>query len=128
MTFDEVHKLIKKGDLMAVRAALDGGVDANLSNKFSWTLLMLAALEGNTPIAELLIARGAEIDKANAAGETALSLTACGGHLRLMKVLLAHGSSKGCRPHGTALKDWIKISSGLPPKRVRSVLDVLDHD
>lgn len=125
MTFNEMHKLIKKGDLMAVRAALDSGVDANLSNKFSWTLLMLAALKGSTPIAELLISRGTEIDKTNAFGETALSLAACGGHVPFMEILLARGASKDCRPHGAALTDWIKLSSGLSPERVRSVLDLL---
>ena len=128
MTFDQMHKLIKKGDLMAVRAALDGGVDVNVSNRFSWTLLMLAAIEGDSPISELLISRGANVEKANSAGETALSLAACGGHLRLIRTLLANGASRDCRPHGTTLKDWVKVSSGLSPENIRSVLDLIGND
>ena len=128
MNFDEMHKVIKKGDVIAVRAALDNGVDANLSNTFSWTLLMLAAIEGDSPVSELLISRGANVDKANSFGETALSLAACGGHLRLIRTLLAHGASKDCRPHGTTLKDWVKVSSGLSPENIRSVLDLVGND
>jgi uncharacterized protein len=91
MTNDEVHRLIKKGDLVSLLHELDGGMSPDLSNQFSWTLLMLAALEGNTAIGELLISRGATIDKANDFGETALSLAAHGGHTQFIKVLLAHG-------------------------------------
>jgi ankyrin repeat protein len=46
MTFDEVHKLIKKGDLLSLRQALGDGVDPNQPNRFGWTLLMIAARKG----------------------------------------------------------------------------------
>jgi hypothetical protein len=39
-----------------LRRELDDGLDANLSNEFSWSLPMLATLEGNTSLGELLIA------------------------------------------------------------------------
>jgi hypothetical protein len=64
MTFDEAHKLIKKSDTVSLRRALDEGMVADLSNQFSWTLLMLTAIEGDTAIAELLISRGADTNKA----------------------------------------------------------------
>jgi len=128
MTFDNAHKLIKKGDLLSLRAELDSGMNPDVSNQFSWTLLMLAALEGSARIAELLIARGANINTANVVGETALSLAACGGHIRLVKLLLARGASKDCRPHGTTLNDWMRASSGLSQEKLRSVLDLIDDD
>ena len=58
----------------------------NLSNQFSWTLLMLAAIKGNLTIGELLISSGADIDAINDFGETALSLAAHGGHTRFVRV------------------------------------------
>lgn len=54
MTFAEVHRLIKDGDLLCLRHELDGGLGASFSNQFSWTLLMLAAIEGNTAIVNFL--------------------------------------------------------------------------
>ena len=65
MTFDDAHKLIKKGDILALRCELDSGMSPDLSNQFSWTLLMLAAIEGNTKIGELLVSRGANVNKTN---------------------------------------------------------------
>jgi uncharacterized protein len=88
MTFAEAHTVIKKGDLISLRRALDEGLDPNLANQFSWTLLMLATMQGKTSIAELLVARGAHVNKTNDFGETALSLAAHFGHISLIKVLL----------------------------------------
>jgi len=125
MTFDEAHRLIKKSDVVSLRHELDEGVSPNFSNQFSWTLLMLAAIEGNTNIGELLISRGAALDKTNDFGETALSLAAHGGHASFIRLLLAHGASTGCRPHGHSLEDWLKIASGLPQDKIASILNLL---
>ena len=80
MTFNEVHRVIKIGDLVSLRVELDAGLNPSLSNQFSWTLLMPAAMEGNIAIGELLVSSGAELDTINDFGETALSLAAHGGH------------------------------------------------
>lgn len=125
MTHDEAHRLIKKGDLVSLRHELDGGMSPDLSNKFSWTLLMLAALEGNTAVGELLISRGASINKTNDFGETALSLAAHGGHTGFIRILLDHGASIHCRPHGTTLENWMEAASGLPQDKIRSILDLI---
>jgi ankyrin repeat protein len=127
MTFDEAQTFIKKGDVISLRQALDAGMLPDLSNQFSWTVLMLTAIEGNTTIAELLIERGADKNKANDFGDTALSLAACGGHAQLVKVLLNHGASAECRPHGTTLDSWLRVSSGLPQEKIRQVLDLISR-
>ena len=126
ITFDEAHRLIKKGDLVSLRHELDSGLSPNLSNQFSWTLLMLAALEGNTTIGELLISRGTPLDTTNVFGETALSLSAHRGHAPFVRILLANGASTDCRPHGHSLEDWLKVASGLPQVKIASVLDLLN--
>ena len=125
MTFDDLHKLIKNGDIISLRRELDEGTSANLSNQFSWTLLMLAANEGNLPMAELLISRGADVNAVNDCGETALSLAACAGHIRLVRMLLAKGSFTECEPHGQPLENWLKVSSGLPSDKVASILEII---
>jgi ankyrin repeat protein len=126
MTFDAAHRLIKHGDLIALRHELDGGMSPNLSNEFSWTLLMLAAIEGNAKMGELFISRGADVDATNNFGETALSLAAHAGHTPFISVLLANGASTDCHPHGQSLKDWLKGSSDLPPVKIASILDLID--
>jgi len=53
MTFDEASKLIKKGDIIRLRKELQDGLSPNMANQYSSTLLMIAALEGNTSIGGL---------------------------------------------------------------------------
>jgi ankyrin repeat protein len=126
MTFKQVHRLIKNGELLSLRSELDGGLSPSLSNKFSWTLLMLAAIEGNTAIGKLLISRGAELDAKNKFGETALSLAAHGGHTSFIQLLLANGASPNCQPHGHNLNDWIRVASGLPQAKIASILNLIN--
>jgi uncharacterized protein len=126
MTFDGLQKLIKKGDFISLRQQLDEGTSAKLSNQFSWTLLMLAANEGNLPMTELLISRGADVNAVNDYGETALSLAACGGHIQLVRALLARGSRSDCEPHGHTLENWLKVSSGLSQSKIATILEVIE--
>jgi ankyrin repeat protein len=125
MTFEVLHRLIKKSDVISLRRELDTGVSPNLSNQFSWTLLMLAAIEGNRSIGELLISKGADVNAINDFGETALSLAAHGGHIPFIRALLASGASTDCHPHGTSLGEWLRVSSGLPQDKIASVLDLI---
>ena len=124
-TFDALHRLIKHGDIVSLRCELDAGTSPKLSNRFSWTLLMLAALEGNLKIGELLISRGADINATNKFGETALSLAAHRAHMRFIKLLLAHGASVDCLPHGSNLEDRLRSSSGLPDHKIAHIMDVV---
>jgi len=126
MTFDAAHKLIKKGDLLGLREELDRRMSPNLSNQYSWNLLMLAAMEGNTSIGELLISRGADVNAINDFGETALSLAAHKGHAPFVRALLANGASPNCRPHGHRLTDWLEVSSGLPTEKIASILELIN--
>jgi uncharacterized protein len=127
MTFDMLHKFIKRGDILSVRRELDAGANPNLANQFGWSLLMLAGLEGNTSIGELLLSRGAEVDTKNDFGETALSLAAHGVHLPFIRILLANGASAACRPHGASLENWLRAGSGLSESKIASILALIEQ-
>jgi ankyrin repeat protein len=107
MTFDEVSKLIKKGDIIQLRKELQDGLSPNIANQYSWTLLMIAALEGNTSIGSLLIESGAELDRRNKFHDTALSLAAHSGHSSFVSLLLTGGASLECHPFGTTFDVWL---------------------
>lgn len=123
--FNELYRLIKHGDLVAIRNALESGVSSNMENRFGWTLLMLAAVEGNTAIGELLIASGADVNKVTSMGigQTALSLSVIGGHIRFLKLLLEHGANPdaGHYPPET----WLPACR-LPPKSEEAILAMLE--
>ena len=85
--FHTAHRLIKRGDLLAMRHALETGLDANLSNRFGWTLLMLAALHGRSDFAELLLASGADPTRRNKFGDSASGLAAHKGFQHLSSAL-----------------------------------------
>ena len=55
---------------------------------------MLAAIEGNRAVAELLLERGADVNSANNVGETALSLAAHNGHVSLVRLLKDSGAGR----------------------------------
>src|SRR5215472_5759983 len=127
MNFDECHRIIKKGDVVSLRHAIDSGnIDPNLRNQFSWTLLMLAALEGNTSIGELLLERGASVNALNSFGETAMSLAAHKGHVSFLRMVLEAGASPDVRPHGHSLEDWLTAATGLPPAKIDLILQIVD--
>jgi ankyrin repeat protein len=129
MTFEDCHRVIKKGNLLELHRAIDAGeLDPNLSNRFSWTLLMLAALEGNTRIADLLLERGAAVNAKNDFGETALSLAAHKGHEPLLRLLVKHGASPDPRPHGSGLRTWLEGASGLPPAKIGAIMDLIENE
>src|SRR5437764_13521246 len=128
MNFEEAHSCIKRGNIGSLNRSLDSALDPNLSNQFSWTLLMLAAIQGNTAIGRALVSHGANVDATNNFGECALSIAAHKGHVAFASWLLDAGASRECRTHGLALSEWIEQPSGLPAQKISAVLQLLrDH-
>jgi ankyrin repeat protein len=111
MNFDEASKAIKKGDVLRLRHYLDSGLDPNLSNQFGWTLLMCAAMEGNTAVARELIMRGAQLDARNKHSDAALSLAAHTGHPGFVALLIDAGASLDGHPFGRSLEDFLEWAS-----------------
>ena len=131
MTYEAVHRVIKRGDVETLKKALKSGLSADLCNQNRWTLLMLAAMGGNTAIGKLLIEAGADVDHRNNFRDTALSLAVHTGHPSFVKLLLSSGASLDCHPHGNSLEvflDWVaQYGSGsggqLQIERIREIFD-----
>jgi ankyrin repeat protein len=112
MTFDEASKLIKKGDIVSLRKELQCGLSPNLCNQYSWTLLMDAAMQGNTSIGSLLIENGAELDRRNI-------------HPAFVSLLLVNGASLDCHPHGNSFDIWLDWACeyGRCSPKIRTLFD-----
>lgn len=80
MTYRGAQNLIKRGDESGLRLALDAGLDPNLANQNGWTLLMLAAVEGDVAIGRLLMDKGANINARNNRSESAAALASNRGY------------------------------------------------
>jgi uncharacterized protein len=113
--FRRLQRAIKRSDFAALRIELDSGVSHNLANKFGWTLLMLAEFKGGVAIGELLISRGADMNKATNYGksgfpeQTALSSAIIGGHPRFLKLLLDKGADINSTLTGASPENWLSV-------------------
>jgi ankyrin repeat protein len=89
LSYRAAQNLIKRGDEPALRAALEAGLDPNLANPNGWSLLMLAAVEGDVPIGKLLLEHGANVSTCNNKNETALSIATNRGYALFVELLSA---------------------------------------
>jgi ankyrin repeat protein len=87
LSYRAAQTLIKRGDEPALRAALATGLDPNLVNQNGWSLLMLAAVEGDVPIGRLLLEFGANPVLTNNKADTALTLATHRGHQLFVALL-----------------------------------------
>lgn len=89
---------VESGDLSQVRAWLDAGLDPNFLADRIGTGLMIAAWSDNVKMMELLVARGADVNRANALGETALMHASWRGSANAVKWLLGKGAKVNSDP------------------------------
>jgi hypothetical protein len=59
---DQLYEAVRKGDVAAVKAALDAGADVNAKFRYGATALFKAAERGNADVVKLLIERGADVN------------------------------------------------------------------
>ena len=84
--------VIERGDSALAREWLDAGLDPDFEGKLVGTGVMIAAWEGNIPMMELFVARGADVNKVNSFGEQALLHAAWKGRLEAVRWLVEHGA------------------------------------
>ena len=83
---------ILRGDVEAVRRALEAGTDVDVRNAQGQSALMLAAHRGDLALVELLLARRADPDQRAKYGLSALMLAVVGGHEAVARALARAGA------------------------------------
>ena len=89
---------VESGGIAQVREWLNRGLDPDFVADRIGTGLMIAAWRGDIPMMELLVSRGADVNKANALGERAIMHAAWQGRAAAVKWLLAKGARINSEP------------------------------
>lgn len=90
---DELFNAARKGDVAAVKALLDRGVDVNTKFRYGATALSYASDKGHLEVVKLLLERKADVNvKDTFYGATPLIWAAEKGHAKIVEALLAAGA------------------------------------
>ena len=101
----EIVAATRAGELESVRKELSRKVDPNTRDAFQRTALHWAAIRGRKEIADLLLARGAQVDPKDQDERTPLSFAAVDNRLEVARVLLA----KGADANGADYRGWTHL-------------------
>jgi len=82
----------RAGDTDRLRAYVEHGVPANLTDAAGNTLLMLAAYNGHAPTVRALVALGADPDRTNDRGQSPLACAVSKGEDDVVAALMAAGA------------------------------------
>jgi ankyrin repeat protein len=93
ISYRAAQSLIKRGDEINLRKALDERLDPNLVNQNGWSLLMLAAVEGDVSLGRLLLEHNANPALKNNKDDTALTMATHRGFTAFVKLLEEHGTA-----------------------------------
>jgi ankyrin repeat protein len=77
-----------------------------------WPLLMIAAKEGDKPMAELLLRSGADVNAENNSSEVALHYAALHGHKEMVQLLIDHGANVNVKNDAAATPLAAATSAG----------------
>ena len=87
---ESIHLAAKAGHIEAVKKHLDMGTDVNEKDDLQMTPLLYADTK---EIAELLIAKGADVDGMGVQGMTPLNMAASAGHAGIAELLISKGAN-----------------------------------
>ena len=107
-TIKPIFWAAEHGNVPAVRACLESGVDVNkvLSEDNHSTALLIAAIQGHTHVVMELIKAGADVNQAISTGVTPLYAAARNGHDGIVALLIQAGADvrKACKGGYTPMK------------------------
>ena len=121
--FDVLYAAVEKGDALAVGQNLEHCPDVNETAPNSHTLLSIAANEGHTEVAVLLLSRGADASPRIRSGDTPLHIVAYRGHTRIADLLLHHGAEVDARGQGGDTPLLVAAQAG----HIGVVAHLVDH-
>jgi hypothetical protein len=95
-TPDDLLDAVRRGDLAAVRAALDAGVPVDTPFRYERTALSFAAGRDNVEIVKLLLDRGADPNKKDTFyGATPMNWAADKGSVAMIRLMIERGGTPG---------------------------------
>ena len=98
-----IHGAAKEGNIEAVKKHLAAGADVNAKDRYGYTALGRAVSVGHKETAELLIAKGADVN-ITALGKTLLDTAIKRKHTEIADLLRKHGGKKAAKPEPTKTK------------------------
>lgn len=104
---------IKNNNVKLVEELIDEGADVSQVDKYGATPLYIAAEEGQSHVAELLLDRGADVNQARTNnGKTPLWVAAENGQLDVAKLLLDRGADINLANTNGAIPLWVAEKYG----------------
>ena len=95
-TPDDLLEAVRRGDLAAVRAALDAGVPVDTPFRYERTALSFAAGRDNLEIVKLLLERGADPNKKDTFyGASPMNWAADKGSVAMIRLMIERGGTPG---------------------------------
>lgn len=88
----DLIELARRGDAAGLTAALDGGGDLDVRDRWGQGLLHHAAAKGAEDCVALLLSRGAAVNATSDAGNAPLMVAAANGQVGVVRKLLAEGA------------------------------------
>jgi cytohesin len=127
-----IHDAIIKGDIEAVKQHLAAGVDVNARGDslgfedIEWTPLRGAAYGGDKEIAELLIAKGANVNAKGNHGQTPLHEAAFEGHKEVAELFIDNGADVNAKIKLGEHKGQTPLDLATHPKNPKASTELAD--
>ena len=122
LTDEKFIRICRKGDLKAVKKALENGANVNAWEEKGRTVLIEAAKKGNLELVQMLIRFNADVNAKDDKGITALMEASRHGYLFTVEALIRAGAEVNATNHNgwTALMQAVKFSH---PQTAAALLD-----
>ena len=133
---DQLYEAVRKGDVAAVKSALDRGADVNAKFRYGTTALFKACERGNAEITKILLDRGADTKvKDTFYGATAMSWAIDGKHVQVVRLMLEKNTDeiedvllKGVREADTEMLKVALDRGGIDPGSLTAALAMSSTD
>lgn len=133
---DQLYEAVRKGDVAAVKSALDRGADVNAKFRYGTTALFKACERGNAEITKILLDRGADTKvKDTFYGATAMSWAIDGKHVQVVRLMLEKNADEvedvlltGVREGNAELLQVALDRGGIDPASMTAALAMSSAD